>query len=230
MDPRHRLLIATAAICALLSVITTIGIHGFITGPATFEEALHLYKTSYYIFSKWWVIFHCLFVVISMYGISMCVPDSAFSRLGLTFYVAFGLTEIFRMLLVLHYLRVIRDRYLTADAALQEIIRVNVDAFAGISETLFTAFTLFILLGNLFTGIAALSATGLIRWVGYALFVWTFVLILSLFNVYFNNPSIDLVINYFSLSIQPLIRLSIAAALINTYKESNAGSWSTVNK
>ncbi len=229
MNSQHRMLIATATTCAFLSVITTLGIHSFITGPTSFEESLLMYKTSSYIFSKWWVIIHCLFVVIAIYGISMCVPQSAFARLGLAFYTAFGLTEIFRMLMVLHYVRELRDRYLSADATAQEIIRINLDAFAGISQTLFTAFTLFILLGNLFTGVSAFGGTGIIRYVGYALLVWTFVLALSLVNVYANNPSVDSVVHYFSLCVQPLIRLVIAVALLKAYKDSKVSSWSPVN-
>src|SRR5690606_25845716 len=207
MKSQHSTLLAVAAVCALLSVVTTIGIHGFITGPSTFEESLVMYRTPYYIFTKWWVILHCLFVVVAIYGVYTCVLHSAFSRLGLLFYAAFALTEVFRMLLVLHYLGVLRDRYLGADSHTQEIIRLDLDAFAGISQTMFVGFTLFILLGNLFTGIAALTGVGIMRYVGYGLLIWACVLVLSLINVYIESAVLDSGIHYFSLSIQPAIRL-----------------------
>ncbi len=228
MKSQHSTLLAVAAVCALLSVVTTIGIHGFITGPATFEESLVMYKTPYYIFTKWWVILHCLFVVVSIYGICTYTSHSAFSRLGLLFYTAFGLTEVFRMLLVLHYLNVLRDRFLAADSHIQEIIRLDLDAFAGISQTMFVGFTLFILLGNLFTGIAALSGVGIMRFVGYALLIWACVLMLSLINIYMGNSALDSVIHYFSLSIQPAVRLLIAFALYKAYRNIHSPEWNPI--
>ncbi len=228
MNSQYRILLAAAATCALLSVVTTVGIHAFISGPSTFEESLEVYKTPYYIFSKWWVILHCLFVVIAVYGLSVCLSRSAFSRLGLVFYTAFGFAEVFRMLLALHYLGTLRDSYLAADPSTQAVIRVSLDSFFGISSTLFAAFTLFILLGNLFIGIAALSGVGMFRYLGYALLIWAFVLCLSLINIYLNNGFVESTIHYFSLTIQPVIRLLIAFVLFKACKENRESTWNTV--
>ena len=84
-----------------------------------------MYKTGYYVFSKWWVIFHCLFVIISIYGLAYYLHDkkSPFAKLGFTFYAAFGLLEILRMFMVLHYLSHLRDQYLsTTNESLKEIL------------------------------------------------------------------------------------------------------------
>jgi hypothetical protein len=213
-------LYALSALCAFLSVITTIGIHSFIKGPATFEESLVMYKTGYYLFTKWWVMFHCLFVILAIYGLTQYLNEnkSPFAHAGFTFYTIFGILEIIRMLLVIHYLGPLRDSYLqTNDETIKSIIKMSIDNFAGIGSALFVAFTIFILLGNLFTGWACLNGTKIIRYLGIGLILWSGVLLFSLLNEYLNYDGITSFMEVFSLSFQPFIRFVLGLVLIRIY-------------
>jgi hypothetical protein len=209
-----------SAVCAFLSVVTTIGIHSFIKGPATFEESLVMYKTGYYLFTKWWVIFHCLFVILSIYGLTYYLNEkkNSFANAGFTFYAIFGVLEIIRMLLVIHYLGSLRDSYLgTSDEDVKALIKISIDSFAGIGNTLFAAFTIAILLGNMFTGLACLTDAKPLRYLGVGLIVWSGVLLLSIVNEYVNNDGINSFLEVFSLSFQPFIRFALGVVLIRIY-------------
>jgi hypothetical protein len=212
----------TSAVCAFLSVVTTIGIHSFIKGPATFEESLVMYKTGYYLFTKWWVIFHCLFVILSIYGLTHYLNErrNPFASAGFTFYAIFGVLEIIRMLLVIHYLGALRDAYLsTNDESVKALMKLSMDSFAGIGNALFAAFTIAILLGNLFTGLACLGDSKSVRYLGVGLIIWCGVLFLSIINEYLNNAGINSFMEVFSLSFQPLIRFVLGVVLIRIYLE-----------
>jgi hypothetical protein len=213
-------LYAFSALCAFLSVGTTIGIHSFIKGPATFEESLVMYKTGYYLFTKWWVIFHCLFVIFSIYGLTHYLNErkNHFANAGFTFYTIFGVLEIIRMLLVIHYLGTLRNSYLsTSDEEVRALIKISIDGFAGIGNALFAAFTIAILLGNLFTGLACLNETKSIRYLGVGLIVWSAVLVVSIMNEYLNSAGINSFMEVFSLSFQPLIRFAMGVVLIRVH-------------
>ena len=206
----------TTALFALLSVITTVGIHAdLFPAPADFEDALLLYTTAGYIFSKWWVIFHCLFVIVSVYGIChyLAVKGRPYAWLGFTFYTAFGLIEILRMFLVLTYLSGLRDQYMaTTDPTLQSILRVSLDNFNGIGSALFSAFMLCITLGNLFTGISALAVAEL-RWLGVGLTAWALVLVLAIANNFWAMGGFETYLSWFNLVFQPGIRIYLAVCL-----------------
>jgi hypothetical protein len=209
-----------SAVCAFLSVVTTVGIHSFIKGPATFEESLVMYKTGYYLFTKWWVIFHCLFVILSIYGLTHCLNErrNPFANAGFAFYTIFGILEIIRMLLVIHYLGALRDIYLnTNDEGVKAMVKVSIDSFAGIGNALFAAFTISILLGNLFTGLACLKDAKSIRYLGAGLIAWSGVLFISIINEYLNSDGINSFMEVFSLSFQPLIRFALGVVLIKLY-------------
>ena len=70
--PAHRNFIRFAAICCFASVITTLGIHLFFPDPPeSFEERVLLFQNTTYLINRWWVIIHCLLVIISMWGFGM---------------------------------------------------------------------------------------------------------------------------------------------------------------
>ena len=205
-------------ICSLfaaLSAVTTIGIHtDLFPSPRDFNDALQLYTTAPYILGKWWVICHCLFVIISIYGIChyLAARERRFAWLGFTFYAAFGFFEILRMFLVLTYLSGMRDQYLTADTATQSILRVSMDNFNGIGSALFASFTVAILLGNLFTGISAFAVAE-VKWLGVGLLAWVVVLTLALINDFWPMEGVSSFLGYFSLIFQPAIRFYLAVCL-----------------
>jgi hypothetical protein len=61
-----------AAVCCFLSVITTLGIHLYFPDPpADFEQRVKLYRDTTYMINRWWVIIHCLLVIVSMWGFSL---------------------------------------------------------------------------------------------------------------------------------------------------------------
>jgi hypothetical protein len=213
------------AVCAFLSAITTIGIHSIFRSPGSFEESLLIYKTGMYVFSKWWVIFHCLFVIISIYAFVYYLDARgvSFANLGFSFYFAFGIIEILRMFLVLHYLRQLRDQYLSADSeVLRDTIRLSIDNIQGIGNMLFSAFTVAIIAGNLFVGLACLSQEKYIRYFGIALIVWACVLVISLTNEYSNIAWIGSFVGMFSLIFQPIIRCALGVLLMRFSKEGKA--------
>ena len=134
---------ATGGIMALISVIITLGIHAFLEGPNSFEDALQMYQTPYYIFTKFWVIVHCAVVLASMYALCRYLQQrgSVFSGLGFVFYAAFGLTEIVRMCLVVGYLAQLRSSYLESDDDnVRQMLKLQINGFAGVGQALFLPF------------------------------------------------------------------------------------------
>jgi len=209
-------LLQSGAVAAFLSVITTIGIHGVITGPSTFEESLVVFRETPYILSKWWVILHCLLVVFSAYGL-MHHPgnhNGKLAGLGYTFYVGFGIIEITRMSLVLTYLFNLREKYLQAGSDVQrEIFRAALDSFSGIGEGLFVAFIISFLFGNLFFGLSLVAGKSLVRVLGVVLLIWSAASAATLMNVHLRSESLDTLLEYFSISFQPAARLLLGICL-----------------
>ena len=64
-------IIRLAIVCAFLSVITTLLIHStiFEFRNLDFNEEIQLYKNFKYNFSKWLIIAHCLFVLVTMWAV-----------------------------------------------------------------------------------------------------------------------------------------------------------------
>jgi hypothetical protein len=207
----------TGAACAFLCVITTIGIHSFFEGPNTFEEALQVYKTPMYIFSKWWVIFHCLFVIVSMYCVTKttALKNKPFVGLAFTFYVGFGFFEIFRMTLVLNYLSMLRDQYVaTADEGVKNILRVTMDSFNGTGSALFASFVICFLLGNFFLGLSFPTRGRFNKVLKFSLLFWSLMSVIFVTNEYLKFSFLESFFNYFNLIFQPAIRLALALYFI----------------
>ena len=59
-----------AAISCFLSVITTIGIHSnlFDLGQLDPAQRMRLFENPTYLWNRAWVIIHCLFVLVAMWG------------------------------------------------------------------------------------------------------------------------------------------------------------------
>jgi len=209
------------ALAASVSVITTLGIHGFLEGPSTFEEALQVYQTPYYIFTKAWVILHCIVVIISMYALSKFLQSqgSIYAGLGFVFYAGFGFFELFRMTLVLGYLGQLRTSFLsTDDEMLRQILQIEMDNFAGIGQGLFFAFIICFIVGNLITGLCCISFRGLYGALGYVLVFWGIVSTILLINEFVQVNAISNFGNYFSLIFQPSARILVAITLFSSVK------------
>ncbi len=119
MQPFHYVLSNTpflrfAAICCFLTVLTTVGIHAiFPDPPSDFEQRVLLYRDGYYLLNRWWVVVHCLLVLIAMWGFALIQMRRAagFAGLGMLFFATFAITEIARQMTVLFYLNPLRAQY-----------------------------------------------------------------------------------------------------------------------
>ena len=206
----------TGGIMALLTVVTTLGIHSFLGGPATFEEALQVYKSPYYLFTKFWVVVHCIAVMVSMYAFCKYVKHhgNVFAGLGFTFYAGFGLAEILRMCLVLGYLGHLRSVYLVSDEEnVRHILRIQMDSFTGFGQGLFLTFFICFIMGNLITGLSCLRMSRLFHLVGIILIIWAWIGLVFFANEFFHIQSVEIFASYFNAIYQPFARALIALAL-----------------
>jgi hypothetical protein len=206
-----------AAVACLVSVVTTIGIHAFFRFEGlTFEQRLLLYQDNSYLLNRWWVILHCLLVIIAMAGmrIILAKKTKGFSDLGFIFFVVFGITEIFRQLLVLFYLNGLRRQYLSAvDEASRSLIANHLDNFGLISLSLFGLFILSFGLGNFFYGMGMIRSVRFDRIVGYLLLFWSLGTFLALANELNEIPWLSMALPVFNLYYQPFMRLLLAVWL-----------------
>ena len=61
-----------ASVCCFITVITTLGIHAFFPDPpASFDERILLFRNKTYLVNRWWVIVHCLLVIVAMWGFAL---------------------------------------------------------------------------------------------------------------------------------------------------------------
>ncbi len=206
-----------AAICCMLTVITTLGIHLFFPpGPSGFEERVLLYKDSIYLLNRWWVIFHCLMVLIAMWGFTLLrIKRSAgFAGLGFIFIAVFAIAEITRQMYVLFYINSLREQYsITETASVKESLKALLDNAGLLGAPLFGLFILAFGLGNLFFGLSLLPEKGFSKILAMLLVVWSLGSFMALGNSFWNNPAVNRFIEHYNYSFQPLMRLLIAAWL-----------------
>src|SRR5215212_1928361 len=147
-----------ASICCFLSVITTLGIHvGFPDPPTDFEQRVLLFRNSVYITNCWWIIFHCLLVAFSMWGICLVLlrVSPGFAGIGFLFFAVFSIAEITRQMYVLFYVNGLREQYVLAiDPAMKQIIKNTLSSAGLLLYPLFGVFILAFALGNFFYGIS----------------------------------------------------------------------------
>ena len=212
-----------AAICCLLSVITTLGIHlAFPEPPADFEQRVLLFRDHTYLLQRWWIIVHCLLVIVSMWGVALLLikKSPGFAPLGFLFVAVFGIAEIFRQMIVLFYFNGLREQYfLATDAATKEVYRNALSTAGLMASPLFGLFILAFGLGNLFYGISFFKEGGWSKWLSLLLMLWSIAIFLSLGNEFWRSASLSSFIESYSFTYQPLMRLLIAAWLWQKAKE-----------
>ncbi|AEE50574.1 hypothetical protein [Haliscomenobacter hydrossis] len=202
------------AICGLLSVITTLGIHLFFPEfSPNFNERLLLYKNSIYLLNRWWVIVHCLLVLFSMWGFYLIqrYKSPGFTGLGLMFFAVFSFTEIARQLLVLFYVNGLRVKYLsTEDPILHTILKTDIENFNLISNSLFGLFILATALGNLFYSLSLWKETGFGKVLSWLLVVWSLGNFTALTIEFYPSNTLEKMLAVYSYTYQPLMRLLIS--------------------
>jgi len=215
----------TAIVCCLLSVITTLGIHSplFDLGDLSFDERIRLFENPTYITNRFWVIAHCLFVLIAMLGFLLIQVKKSpgFTIAGFIFFAVFSFTEIFRQMFVFFYLNNLRRSYLgTNDTALQEMIKVSMDHAGLIGYALFGLFIVTFALGCICYGISLLgNSTKLDRILAYLLLIWGIGNLLAFGNEFWDSESLGQFVEYFSIIYQPIMRVLVGIWMIRKYKE-----------
>jgi hypothetical protein len=223
-NTQYQRFLLVAIVCCLLSVITTLGIHSnlFDLGELSFDERIRLFENSKYIANRFWVIVHCLFVLIAMLGFLLIQfkKSPGFTILGFIFFAVFSFTEIFRQMLVFFYLNNQRRSYIeTNDAAVQEIIQVNMDHAGLIGYALFGLFIVTVALGTICYGISLLGSTKVDRILAYLLLIWGFGNLIAFGNEFWNSESLGQFVEYFSIIYQPIMRVLVGLWMIHKFKQ-----------
>ena len=226
MDPntQYKRFLLVAIVCCLLSVITTLGIHSnlFELGELSFDERIRLFQNSKYIINRFWVIIHCLFVLIAMLGFLLIQfkKSPGFSILGFVFFATFSFTEIFRQMFVFFYLNNLRRSYIEInDAAVREMIQINMDHAGLIGYALFGLFIVAFALGNICYGISLLGSTKIDRILAYLLLIWGFGNLTAFGNEFWEAESLGQFIEYFSIIYQPIMRIVVGLWMIYKFKQ-----------
>jgi hypothetical protein len=167
------------AVCALLTAVTTLGVH--LLPPLwahadTFEEQVALRDDPIYIGRLWMVLLHCALVAFSMLaaGVRRLRESPGLVLPGFLCYLLFSATEMLRTSLVLFAVNgAWRSGYAAAaDDAARDLYRSQIAGFAGVGQALFMLFFLAFLLGNLLYGLALRRRPGLARAVGLTFLAW----------------------------------------------------------
>lgn len=156
--------IRLASVCCFLTVITTLGIHAFFPDPpASFEERVLLFRDPTYLLNRWWVIAHCLLVIVAMWGFALLQFKKApgFTGLGFLFFCVFSIAEITRQMIALFYINGLREQYVMAtDAATKEGLKLTLSTAGLLTSPLFGVFILMFGLGSLCYGFSLARAKG----------------------------------------------------------------------
>lgn len=200
-----------AAVCCFITVITTLGIHLYFPDPPSdFEQRILLYQDTTYLLNRWWVIVHCLLVIISMWGMALALfrRSPGFTGLGFLFFAVFGIAEIARQLFVLFYLNELREQYHVAtDTAIRDGLKNTLNSAGLLTTPLFGLFILSFGLANLFYGLSMNEKKGLTKVLSVLLIVWGISTLISFGNSFWSNPAISTFMDHFGYTFQPLMRL-----------------------
>lgn len=223
-NTQYKRFLLVAIVCCLLSVITTLGIHSnlFELGELSFDERIRLFQNSKYIANRFWVIVHCLFVLIAMLGFLLIQfkKSPGFSILGFVFFAAFSFTEIFRQMLVFFYLNNLRRSYIeTNNEAVREIIQINMDHAGLIGYALFGLFIVSFALGNICYGISLFGNTKVDLILAYLMLIWGFGNLTAFGNEFWKSESLGQIIEYFSIIYQPIMRIVVGLWMIHKFKQ-----------
>ena len=213
-----------AVICCFLSVVTTLGIHSdlFDLGDLSPDERLRLFQNPRYLAKRFWIIAHCIFVLISMLGFLLIQfkKSPGFSLTGFVFFAVFAFTEIFRQMFVLFYLNNLRRSFLETDnVALQEIITANMQQAGLVGYALFGLFIVAFAFGNIFYGLSLMQRVNLDRMLGYLLLIWGLGNLLAFGNEFWNSDPLRKFIEYFSIIYQPLMRALVGVWMLHKTNE-----------
>jgi hypothetical protein len=216
-----------AAVCCLLSVITTLGIHAFFPDPpVTFDQRLHLFRDPVYILNRWWVIIHCLLVIVAMWGFAQLEYKNSPGGIGLgfLFFSVFAIAEISRQMIVLFYTNGLREQYLASpDPILKEGIKISLTHAGLLTAPLFGLFILSFGLGGICYGLSLANKKGFTKIISVLLLISGFASLIFLGNSFWKSSSLDLFIEKFNLVFTPAMRLIVGIWLWKRAEQFNKG-------
>lgn len=203
-----------ASVCCWITVITTLGIHLYFPDPpADFEQRIMLFQDSTYLLNRWWVIVHCLLVIISMWAIAVIQirRSPGYTGLGFLFFAVFGIAEITRQFYVLFYLNGLREQYhLATDPAIKEIVKNTLLNAGLLTAPLFALFIFAFGLGNLFYGLSMYAEKGFTRLLSVLLIIWGIGSLLALGNSIWEVGPVNDFMHHYNYTYQPLMRALLA--------------------
>lgn len=206
----------------LYTVITTLGIHAYFPNPpASFEERLLLFRNKMYLINRWWVIIHCLLVIVAMWGFALLQlkKTPGLTGLGFLFFCVFGIAEIKRQMMVLFYINVLREQYVTAtDSVIKAELKITLASATQLTGPLFGVFMLMYGLGSLCYGLSLIKTKGFGKLLSIMLIIAGIASFIVLGNNFWKIPAIDRVIEKYNYSFTPLLRALTGAWL---WKKSN---------
>ena len=219
----HKSFIRFASVCCLLTVVTTLGIHAFFPDPPSgFEERILLFRDKIYLLNRWWVIAHCLLVIVSMWGFALLQMKKApgFTGLGFLYFAVFAIIEITRQMFVLFYMNELRQQYFFAtDPAIKEGLKITLSNAGLLTAPLFSVFILTFGLGNLCYGLSLSWNQGFDKILSVLLIIWSVGTFTAFGNNFWKLPAIDQFIEKYNFIYQPFMRALIGLWL---WKKSNA--------
>ena len=198
------------AACGFLSIITTLGIHLFFPPvPADFESRALLFQSSMYLFNRWWIILHCLLVLVAMWGFYLIQRDKKqeWAGLGFLFFGVFAVVEIFRQFLVLFYLNGLRANYVAeTDMTIKGLLKNDINNFTLFSVSFFGLFVFAFGLGNLCYGLSLWGEKRFGKILSWLLILWSLGSMLALSNEFLKSELLAKGIETYNYVYQPVMR------------------------
>lgn len=210
---QNKTLLRFAAVCSLLTVLTTFGLYFLFESPTGFDEKLLLYKHSVHNFRLWVVIFHCIFITITMYAIALILfkNNPGYAGLGFISILVFAIMEITRAFGVLLYINPLRQKYLESTSEIsRQLIQNSFENWDLICSLMFGVFILGFAFNKLCYGLAIIKGEGIDRWMGIIFLLWAAIGFNGLYLEFSYAEWRYQIMNYTSYTFQPAARLFIA--------------------
>lgn len=199
-----------ASICCFITVVTTLGIHLYFPDPPQdFEKRVLLFRDTTYLINRWWVIFHCLLVIVSMWGFGLIQLRKAPGLIGVgfVFFVVFGVAEITRQMYILYYLNELKQQYVLAtDPVIKAGLKQSVINGGLLGAPLFGLFVFAFGIGNLCYGLSLFNGSQFDKLLSLLLILWSVGNFLALGNSFWQLGILNRIINHYSYTYQPIMR------------------------
>lgn len=204
------------AVCALLTVITTLAVHvlpNLWADATTFEQQIQMRLNALYMTQRWVILIHCALVIFSMFALGVAKVREAPVLAGFGFlgFLFFGVTEIVRTSLSIFAVnRVWRAGYANAaDEPARETFRSVIVAYPGINDALFFIFYVCFALGLVCYGFAFLKSEGLTSSLGWLFAVWSLLSVPTLIDTINGTDSFGPFVEWVGPWFLPLARLYV---------------------